>query len=131
MQIIRLLEIVWCSSLRLLSICLMVFVVVWIAKETDAYASCWTSRLHWGADRFESVTRFGNSGRKNHFEAIDLKAAKVPFKWFQVALHFPVELVLASLNGKVLGARVHFSRHNSPNSCALTDRSGELSGPDP
>ena len=34
------------------------------------------------------------------------------------------ELVLASLNGKVQGARVHFLRHNSPNSRALVDRSG-------
>ena len=32
------------------------------------------------------------------------------------------ELVLASLNGKVQGARVHFSRHNSPNSRAFADR---------
>ena len=31
---------------------------------------------------------------------------------------------LASLNGKVQGARVHFSRHNSSNSRALADRSG-------
>ena len=34
------------------------------------------------------------------------------------------ELVLASLNGKVQGARVHFSRHNSPNPRDLADRSG-------
>ena len=34
------------------------------------------------------------------------------------------ELVLASLNGKAQDARVHFSRHNSPNSRALADRSG-------
>ena len=32
--------------------------------------------------------------------------------------------VLAGFNGKVPGARVHFSRHNSPNSRALADRSG-------
>ena len=33
------------------------------------------------------------------------------------------ELVLASLNGKVQAARVHFSCHNSPNSGALAERS--------
>ena len=48
---------------------------------------------------------------------------------FKVAFHWSVlagrkELILASLNGKVQGARVHFSRHNSPNSRALADRSG-------
>ena len=32
-------------------------------------------------------------------------------------------LVLASLIGKVQAARVYFSRHNSPNSRALADRS--------
>ena len=41
------------------------------------------------------------------------------------------ELVLASLNGKVQGARVHFSRHNSPNSRALPTGVGEVSGSDP
>ena len=50
--------------------------------------------------------------------------------------HLPVlaarkELVPASLNGKVQGARVHFSRHNSPNSRALADRLGEMNGSDP
>ena len=34
------------------------------------------------------------------------------------------EPVLASLNAKLRGARVHFSHHNSPNSRALTDHSG-------
>ena len=47
----------------------------------------------------------------------------------KVALHLSIlagrkELILAGLNGKVQGARVHFSRHNSPNSRALADLSG-------
>ena len=47
---------------------------------------------------------------------------------FGIALHLSVagwrkQLVLASLNGKAKGARVHFSRHNSPNSHALANRS--------
>ena len=47
----------------------------------------------------------------------------------KVAFHLSVlagrkELVLASVNGTVQGARVHFSRHNSPDSRALADRSG-------
>ena len=42
------------------------------------------------------------------------------------------ELGLASLNGNAQGARVHFSRHNSPKSRALANPERvELSGSDP
>ena len=54
----------------------------------------------------------------------------------KVAFHLSVlagrkELVLASVNGKVQGACVHFSRHNSPDSALWPTGAGELSGSDP
>ena len=46
------------------------------------------------------------------------------------ALADRIELVLVSFNGKDQRTFVHFPRHNSPNSRALAELAGEVSGSD-
>ena len=61
--------------------------------------------------------------RVSHFPRPLSYAAKVAFHLSVLAGR--KELVLASLNGKVQGELVHFSRHNPPNFRALADWSGK------